>query len=109
MVYSYSAFHHVQSPNEVKGKRKELLNELFELLIENGFKKSSFFSSKIWEKNGLAIHVSYHETIKQPWLSNILPGKPFKPNVMICVTWSRALQEDEGLKKIYRWLQQINN
>ena len=52
MVYSYSAFHHVQSPNEVKGKRKELLNELFELLIENGFKKSSFFQVKFGRRMG---------------------------------------------------------
>jgi len=108
-TYSYSAFHHVELPGQVRGKRKEILNELFRLLIENGFKKSSFFSSKIWEKNGLAVNVTYHETLNKPWLSGILPGKPFKPSVMICLVWARPLQDDGGLKKICTWLQQINN
>jgi len=108
-TYSYVAFNHVETPSQVREKRKELLNELFRLLIENGFKKSSFFSNKIWEKNELAVHISYHETLNKPWLSGIFSGKPFKPNVMICLVWARALQEDKGLKKVYTWLQGINN
>src|SRR3989338_1351686 len=103
-VYSYSAFHHVESPSELRGKRNELLEALFRLLTENGFKKYHFWSNGIWKKNGSKVIVSWHETLKKPLLSGIGSKKPFKSNVMICVDWDQLLEHDEGLRKIRTWL-----